>query len=176
MTKIQRARAVFESLMMLLGVAILLVVPEQGYRIIAAILSIVLIVTGIRYLIFYFSMARNMVDGKLTLFYGIIALDLGLFAYTLQDIPPIYIVIYLLITHLFSGVIDVLRAMEARRMGSRWRLSFAIGAANVLLAFACGFCLHRLSLLTYVYAIGLTYSACLRMTQAFRRSAIIYIP
>jgi len=176
MTNIQRARAVFESLMMLLGVAILLVVPDQGYRIIAAILSVVLIVTGIRYLIFYFSMARNMVDGKLPLFYGIIALDLGLFAYTLQDIPPIYIVLYLLITHLFSGVIDVLRALEARRMGSRWRLNMAIGAANVLLAFACGFCLHRLSLLTYVYAAGLTYSACLRMAQAFRRSAIIYIP
>ena len=117
-----------------------------------------------------------MVDGKLTLFYGIISLDLGMFAYTLQDIPPIYIVLYLLITHLFSGVVDVLRAMEARRLGSRWRLNIAIGTANILLAFACGFCLHRLSLLTYVYVIGLVYSACLRMAQAFRRSAIIYIP
>ena len=122
------------------------------------------------------SMARNMVDGKLSLFYGIIALDLGMFAYTLQDIPPIYIVLYLLITHLFSGVIDVLRAMEARRLGSRWKLSTAIGVANILLAVVCGFCLHRLSLLTYVYAIGLVYAACLRMAQAFRRTAIIYIP
>ena len=52
---------------MLLCVAVLLVVPEEGYRIIALILSVVLIVNGIRYLIFYFSMARNMVDGKLTL-------------------------------------------------------------------------------------------------------------
>ena len=58
----------------------------------------------IRYLVFYLSMARNMVDGKLSLFYGIIALDLGMFAYTLQDIPPIYIVLYLLITHLFSAL------------------------------------------------------------------------
>ena len=130
----------------------------------------------IRYLVFYLSMARNMVDGKLSLFYGIIALDLGMFAYTLQDIPPIYIVLYLLITHLFSGVIDVLRAMEARRLGSRWKLSTAIGAANILLAVVCGFCLHRLSLLTSVYAIGLVYAACLRMAQAFRRTAIIYIP
>ena len=176
MTKIQRFRTILESLMMLLCVAILLYARDAGYQIIALILSIVLIVSGVRYLTFYFSMARNMVDGKLTLFYGIISLDLGFFAYTLQDIPPIYIALYLLVTHLFSGVVGVLRAMEARRMGSRWGLSMAIGAANILLAVACGFCLNRLSLLTYVYAIGLTYSACLRMAQAFRRSAIIYIP
>ena len=176
MTRIQRIRTVFESLMMFLCVALLLVVPDAGYKIIVLILSIVMIVNGVRYLIFYFTMARNMVDGKLTLFYGIISLDLGIFAYSLQDIPPIYIALYLLITHLFSGVIDVLRAMEARRLGSRWRLGMAIGAANILLAFACGFCLHRLSLLTYIYALGLTYAACLRMAQAFRRSAIIYIP
>ncbi|MBO5556017.1 MAG: hypothetical protein J5927_02430 [Oscillospiraceae bacterium] len=61
-------------------------------------------------------------------------------------------------------------------MGSRWRLSTAIAAANILLAVACGFCLHRLSLLTYVYVIGLVYAACLRMAQAFRRTAILYIP
>ena len=176
MTKIQRIRTVLESLMLLLCVAVLLLLPDEGYQIIALILSIVLIVNGIRYLIFYFSMARNMVDGKLTLFYGIIYLDLGMFAYTLQEIPPIYIVLYLLITHLFSGAVDVLRAREDRRAGSRWKLNIAIGIANILLAFACGFCLHRLSLLTYVYAIGLAYSACLRMVQVFRRSAIIYIP
>ena len=176
MTLIQRIRTFFESLTLLLCVALLLIVPDMGYQIIALILSIVLIVNGLRFLIFYFSMARNMVDGKLTLFYGIIALDLGMFAFTLQNIPPIYIILYLLITHLFSGVIGVLRAMEARRLGSRWRLNMAIGTANILLAFACGFCLHRLSLLTYVYAIGLLYSACLRMVQVFQRSAIIYIP
>ena len=176
MTKIQRIRTIFESLMLLLCAALLFLAPDKGYQVIVRILSIVLIVNGMRYLIFYFAMARNMVDGKLILFYGIIALDLGLLAYTLQNIPPIYIVLYLLITHLFSGVVDVLRAMEARRLGSRWRLNIAIGAANILLAFVCGFCLHRLSLLTYLYAIGLVYAACLRLGQVFRRSAIIYIP
>ena len=130
MTKIQRIRTIFESLMLLLCAALLFLAPDKGYQVIVRILSIVLIVNGMRYLIFYFAMARNMVDGKLILFYGIIALDLGLLAYTLQNIPPIYIVLYLLITHLFSGVVDVLRAMEARRLGSRWRLNIAIGAAN----------------------------------------------
>ena len=176
MTSLQRVRTFFESFMMLLCVALLLLLRSDGYRIIGLIISIGLILGGIRSLVYYFSMARHMVGGRLELFHGIIALDLGMFAYTLTDIPTIYIVLYLLITHLFSGVVDVLRAMEARRLGSRWRLNIAIGTANILLAFACGFCLHRLSLLTYVYVIGLVYSACLRMAQAFRRSAIIYIP
>ena len=161
---------------MLLAVVILLEVPDLGYRIIGLILSLILIVDGIRSLLFYFSMARNMVGGRTLLFRGIIELDLGMFAYTLQDIPPVYILLYLLIVHLFSGVVDVMRAMEARRMESRWRLNLAYGIANILLALSCGLCFQNPTLLTYVYAAGLAYSACLRIAQAFRKTAIVYIP
>ena len=175
MTNLQKIRTVFEGLMMLLAAAILLWQPGYGYQIIGLILSIVLIVSGIRSLIYYFSMARNMVGGKLILFLGIIALDLGAFAYTLQRIPPVYILLYLLVANLFTGVIDVLHAMEARRMESRWRLNLASGIANILLALACGACFGDLTLLSYVYAAGLVYSACLRIAQAFRKTAIVYI-
>ena len=176
MNSFQKIRAVFEGLMMLLAVTILLWEPGSGYKVIGLILSVILILSGIRSLLFYFTMARNMVGGRITLFRGIIALDLGMFAYTLQDIPPIYILLYLLIGHLLSGVIDVLRAMEAKRMESSWRLNLAYGIANILLAFACGCCFHNLTLLSYVYAAGLFYSACLRIAQAFRKTAIVYIP
>ena len=161
---------------MLLAVAILLLRPDAGYKLIGLIISVILIAEGIRSLLFYFSMARNMVGGRMILFRGIIALDLGMFAYTLQDIPPIYILLYLLIGHLFSGAVDVMRALEAKRMESRWRLNLAYGIANILLAFSCGFCFHNPTLLTYVYAAGLAYSACLRIAQAFRETAIVYIP
>ena len=117
-----------------------------------------------------------MVGGRLILFQGIIALDLGMFAYTLQEIPPIYILLYLLIGHLFSGAVDVMRAMEARRMESKWRLNLAYGIANILLAVDCFFCVHNPALLSYVYAAGLAYSACLRIAQAFRKTAIVYVP
>ena len=176
MTGIQRVRTVFEGLMMLLAVALLLLSAEVGYRLIGLILSVILLVEGVRSLLFYFNMARNMVGGRIILFRGIIALDLGVFAYTLQDIPPAYILLYILIGHLFSGVVEVLRAMEARRMESRWRLILAYGIANILLALACGLCFHNPTLLSYVYAVGLFYSACLRIAQAFRKTAIVYIP
>ncbi|MBQ8081832.1 MAG: DUF308 domain-containing protein [Clostridia bacterium] len=176
MTGLQRIRSVLAGLLMLAGVALLLVQPEAGYRIIALILSVVLLIDGVRSLWFYFSMARHMVGGRLILFRGIIALDLGMFAYSLQEIPPVYILLYLLVANLFAGVIDVLRAMEAKRMESRWRLNLAIGIANILLALSCGFCFRNPTLLAYVYAAGLAYSACLRIAQAFPKTAIVYIP
>lgn len=176
MTSLQRVRTFFESFMMLLCVALLLHLRSEGYRIIGLIISIGLILGGIRSLLYYFSMARHMVGGRLELFHGIIALDLGMFAYTLTDIPTIYIVLYLLVAHLFSGVIDVLRALEAKRTGGRWKLNFADGISNILLAFACAFSFRSTTLLVFVYAAGLFYSACLRMAQAFRKTAIAYIP
>lgn len=176
MTNLQKIGYTLEGLLMLVGVAALLYEPAEGYRLIGTILSLVLLVDGVRSLGFYFTMARSMVGGRLILFRGIIALDLGMFAYTLQEIPPVYILLYLLIANLFAGAVDVLRAMEAKRMESRWRLHLANGVANILLAISCGLCFRNLTLLAYVYAAGLFCSACLRIAQAFRKTAIVYIP
>ena len=176
MTSLQRIKAVLEGLLMLLGVALLLLVPESGYLIIGLILGTILLLEGVRSMLFYFTMARSMVGGRMILFRGIIALDLGMFALSLQDIPPIYILLYLLVAHLFSGVVDMLRCLEARRLGSPWRMNLALALANILLVAACGFCFRNPTLLSYVYASGLFYSACLRIAQAFRKTAIVYIP
>lgn len=84
--------------------------------------------------------------------------------------------IYLLIANMISGVIDILRAVEARRLESGgWRLNIAVGTANILSAAACLFCLKNVNILVYVYAIGMIYSGCLRIVSAFRKSAIVYI-
>ena len=133
-------------------------------------------VDGIRSLWFYFAMARNMVGGRLILFRGIIALDLGMFAFSLQEIPTIYILLYLLIIHLFAGIVDIMRAREAKKMKGHWRLNLAFGIANILLALSCSLCFRDPMVLAYVYAAGLFYSACLRIAQAFRKTAIVYIP
>ena len=66
--------------------------------------------------------------------------------------------------------------MEAKRTGGRWKLNLADGLSNILLAFACAFSFRSITLLVFVYAAGLFYSACLRMAQAFRKTAIAYIP
>ena len=176
MTKMQRVRAVLGGLVTLFCCAVLLYAREDGYRLIIAIVGLGLVLRGAKFLIQYFSLGRHMVGGRRILFYGIIALDLGLFAYAISDLPPVYLMLYLLVGHLFSGVVDVLRALEVKRMESgRWRLNLANGIANILLALACLFCLRSVELLVYIYTAGLAYTACLRIASGFRKSAIIHI-
>ena len=84
-------------------------------------------------------MARHMVGGKLMLFIGIIALDAGMLSLSLQDSPREFMIFYLLGTFAFSGLVDVLRARESRRVGARsWRLTLIIGAINLALAIFAG--------------------------------------
>ena len=99
-----------------------------------------------------------------------------MFFMTLDDVPIIYLMLYLLVANLISGVIEILGAREARQMeAGSWKMKTAIGAADVLFGLASIFCLGRPNLLVYIYATGLAYSAVLRIVSALRRSAIVYI-
>ena len=176
MNRMKRVRLFLGGLLTILYAAILFTAGEAGYRVVVALISLSLLVRGANYLIYYLRMARHMVGGKSILFNGIIALDLGLFASTLTNVPPVYIMLYLMATHLYSGAVDVMHALEAKRLGSHWRLSFSYGAANILLAGLCAFSLNAPERLAMIYAGGLFYTGCLRIASAFRRSAIAYIP
>ncbi len=150
--------------------------PESGFTIAAGILSISLALVGLRELIYYFTMARHMVGGKTALYTGIIVLDIGMFAGALNDMPKLYIVLYLLGVHAFTGTIDVLRSTEARRMGApSWRVSMASGAVNIAISIVCLAFLRSPRMIVYIYAAGLVWSALVRIAGACRRTAIVYI-
>lgn len=164
---------------MLLGSCILIRHPEDGYYLIAIFLSISLLISGFRSLVYYFTMARNMVGGKSMLYRAIILMDLGAFTMTAITIPKIYLICHLLISHAFSGVVDMLRAYENKKMeASSWRLSFVYGLGNLLVAAAAFTCILNQStwLVVYIYCAGLAYSAVMQIVSAFRKTAIIYIP
>ena len=91
------------------------------------------------------------------------------------DIPQLYVVLYLLSVHAVTGVLDILRAVEGKRMQSAWKMNMAIGLANLIVAIGCIFCVKSIRMVVYVYAAGLSYAAILRLVSAFRRSAIVYI-
>ncbi|MBP5743687.1 MAG: hypothetical protein J6W44_02075 [Oscillospiraceae bacterium] len=175
MSTMQRLFRILTGVLMI-GLSLLLILePESGFLIVAGLLSVSLSVYGIRYLVYYFTMARHMVGGKLLLYVSIIALDLGVFTATLFDTPRIFIILYLLGAHAFSGVINIMRALEARRYGGAWRLNALQGAVGLLVALACVLFLRRTDVLVYVYSAGIIYSALMRIVTAFRRSAIVYI-
>ena len=168
----QRFINVFTGLLTIALGIYLILDPADGFTVVATILSFSLSVCGIRYLVYYFTMARHMVGGKLILYVSIIALDLGIFTASLLDTPNFYIILYLIGMHAFSGVIDILRGLEARSYGgASWKLSIAHGAVSILIAIACVVFLRSVNVLVYIYAAGLIYSALMRIAAAFRRTA-----
>lgn len=179
MNSIQRIKKFLSGLGMLMGSLILSMEPEEGYYVIAIILSLSLLIYGIRSLIYYFTMARNMVGGKSIFYRALILMDLGIFTMTVITIPKIYLVCHLLISHGFSGIVDMLKAYEDKKLeASSWRMSFVYGFGNLVISIAAlGCAFAGLNwLVVDIYSAGLAYSGIMQMVSAFRRTAVIYIP
>lgn len=178
MTSIQRIKKFLSGLVMLLGSLLLVVDPESGYYIIALLLSISLLMSGLKALFFYFTLARNMVGGKSVLYRALVLTDLGLFTITTITIPKIYLICHLLISHAFSGVVDMMKAVEDRKLHAPWRMSFIYGLGNLLIAVAAFTCVlnNSTALVVDIYCVGLAYSGIMQMAASFRKTAIAYIP
>ena len=179
MTGLKRIRNIITGLVMMASSFVLLIIPEDGFMIVALILTASLLIYGIRSLIYYFTMARYMVGGRGILYTAVIVIDLGVFSMTIADNPSFFIIIYLLTIHLFSGLIDILRALEAKRIEApSWKMTFGSGVFNIAVAVAAlvaGAMLRSTDILVYIYSAGLFYSALLKIVMAFRKTAVVYI-
>lgn len=179
MSQFQRVRSFIVGMLFLILSLLLLLLPKDSYGIITLIISFMLLFYGLHQLIYYLRMARHMVGGKIILYEAIIILDLGLFTYSLYDDNSLTILIYLLVIYAFSGFVDILRALEEKKNGSRrWKRKLATGVAMVIFAMALviiGLIMHNTVILKYGFCISIAYSAIRRIVTAFRKTAIIYI-
>ena len=178
MSNLQRINKIITGLGMLLGSLVLFVQPVNGYYVIAFFMSLSMLISGVKQLVYYAAMARHMVGGRSILYRALIMADLGFFTFTAMTIPKIYLICHLLISHAFSGLVDMMKAFEDMKMQSgSWRMSFVYGMGNLLTAVAAFVCiLNRYEgLVSYIYGIGLVYSGIIQMASAFRKTAIIYI-
>ena len=117
-----------------------------------------------------------MVGGKLILFIGAVFFDFGFFTLTLSDESKLFVLAYLLGFHAFAGLVNVLRALEAKRYKSTsWRINMAQGVASILTVVICMIFSRNETLLVYCYCAGMIYSAALRIYSVFRRTAVVYI-
>ena len=180
MTATQRIGKILNALFTGLCAWIMLEMGEDGAWLVGALLCLSLILFAIRSILLYFTMARHMVNGRSILYIGMIVLDLGIFTLSILQYRKYFIVIYLLATYAFAGVVHILRALEARKFGaSSWRVNLAEGIANILFAAAAvvfGLFRGDMRILTGIYAVGMLYSALLKLIPAFRKTAIPYIP
>ena len=172
----QRIKNVLIGVLIILGAVILIVFPEEGILITASILSISLFVYGIKTLINYITLTRHMVGGRIMLYLAVVVLDLGMFTMMLTNIPKIYIALYLVVVYAFSGAIDILRALEAKKyQAPSWRFSLISGIISVVIAILCIVFIGSTNMIVYLYSAGLIYSAIVRIITAFRKTAIVYI-
>lgn len=179
MSYFQRIRRFISGVFILLYAFLLLLTPSESYSIIAGILSIYLLVYGFKLLIYYISMARHMVGGKSSLFQSIIALDLALFTMSMASMDKVYILLYLIAIFVFSGAIDILRALEQKRLSApSWKFKLIVGCVSVLIAIVIivvSIITRSPEILVYGFCISLLYSAVMRIISAFRKTAVIYI-
>ena len=172
----QRIKNVLIGVLIILGAVILIAFPEEGIIITASILSLSLFVYGIKTLIYYITMTRHMVGGRIMLYLAVVVLDLGMFTMMLTNIPKMYIALYLVVVYAFSGAIDILRALEAKKyQAPSWRLSLTSGIISVVIAILCIVFIGSTNMIVYLYSAGLIYSAIARIVTAFRKTAIVYI-
>lgn len=178
MTNFQRIKNILIAIILIVFAVILASGGKSGYVIVLYALGITLMMAGFRSIIYYISMARHMVDGKMILFRGFLILDIGLFTMTLSDLPKFYITLYLIFLYLVYATISILRAFEAKKMGSPWQYNLGYGIFCLMVCVACGIFMTTNAIAeftVYVYCFGLAYSGILRLISAFRKSSIVFI-
>ena len=176
MNKHRMIRNVILGALMILGAVIIMLVKETGYIIVLLILATSLLVYAIKQIYYYFSMARHMVGGGIIFIEGVILLDLALFTFSVNEIPQQYVMIYLLLYHVFYGVISILRATEAVKMQSPgWVWKLIEGVVIILIAAVGMVFSGSAATVSLIYAIGLIYSAVLSFIEVFKKEETVLV-
>lgn len=176
MTKWQRIKAILRGIITLLLAPLLIIDPELGCALIVMVLGLSAALKGLRMLLYFASMARHMVGGKIILYQGFILLDFGLFTLSIADIPSRFIMLYLLLGYLFYGLIGVLRAMEIRKQAiGSWRFKLLVSAGDIALGVLCLVKLNSMKWAAGIYCLGVVWSALGRIISACRPNQRVYV-
>lgn len=176
MGKARRVFNVLTGLFVILFGLVMFSGQDQAYKAMLFFLEIAMIIRGVRLLVYYNSMARHMVGGKIILYEGIFFLDVGLLFINIDDLPWMYVMMYLVIGLAISGVVDLLRANEIRLLESgHWKYQTFTGIVKIM-ATAISFASFKYPfILVSVYSFGVIHSGVARIVSAVRPGAIVYI-
>ena len=177
MTWFQKIKNIIFALLMIISAIIIVCCPAYiSYQIVIFILGCSLLINGLGNILYYISMARFMVGGRNLLYRGVIMVDIGIVSLSISDVPRIYIILYMSGCYFFSAVIRIYQSLEERKLGASWKLNYSYGVINMVVAVLCIHFRYSTNLLADIYAVSLLYSACIRILNSFRETAIVYIP
>ena len=121
-------------------------------------------------------MARHMVGGRNTLYSALIQLDLAMFTLTLTNIPKIFIMIYLVSVFGVTGLLRLLRGLEAKKRNApAWYGSFINGVVYLLITVLCTIFISNTTVMVIVFCVGLIFVGLSRVVSAFQRAKIVYV-
>ena len=170
MNRFQKIRSIIFALVMIAAGVLMLLDSEGGYGVVVTILGLWLLIYGLQTLVYFFTMARHMVGGKLILYKGVILTDFGYLTTSINDVPRVYVLMYLVIFHAFTGLVEVLRALEQKRYGASWKMKLTHGIIDILMALACIVFIGSPNTVCIIYGIGIIYSAIMRLGTALRKT------
>ena len=176
MSKMARITEIIGSILMIILAVIFIIDDTFGYAIIVAALSLYFLIQGIKSLWFYIRMGRYMVGGRRLLYEGLLILDLGLFTMGLDVIPTVYVMIYLGVIYVVNGGIQILNAVEAKKVDSpHYKSKLVNGAINILIGILCFVFIRSNEVLVLVISAGLIYNAITKIVTATRRQSLVYV-
>ena len=176
MTKINRLKNIAAGIAIMMISIFMLTFPDTGYYLVAIILGAVLLVNGIKQLLYFLSMGIHMVGGKMILYRALITLDLSFFILSIRGIGQRYMMVYFIVYYLFVGTITIFSAFESRKLEAAfWKWKLMNGILKVTIAMICIVNNNSEDMMLYVMCFGLIMSAMTRIAMALKRTAIIYI-
>lgn len=177
MSVAQRIKSVLMGfLLFAIGLLMEVAQGEKMIYLVALFFFLALIVIGIRYIVFYFRMARHMIGGLNQLIVGFMLIDAALVFVSLSGSPNVFIALYLVGINVVSGGLTAYRALTQKKLGDKhWRLKLFRGALNVVLGICCLFYVNSADFLMMTYGLSLMASGVLRVVEAFRPTDVVYI-
>ena len=164
------------SALILLGAIVLVLFPEDAIEIIASALMIMLLVIGVHYMIFYATLARFMVGGRMIFYIGLIVLDLAIFSGTLLSKSDRYILLYLIGMNAFYGVVQLLHALQDKKFASKeWKFKFLNAMINLLTSLCCIIFIRSGNIVVYIFAAGLVHTALTNLVSVLRNEEAVVI-
>ena len=176
MNRFKRIGNVLTGIGLLLISLVMLAIPDLGYLLATWILGVVLVVNGLRQLVYFLCMGIHMVGGKMILYRALITLDMGFFTLSIRGTGQRYVLFYFTIYYLCAGIISIFRALESQKLeAGSWKTKLAGGLFDMVIAATCLINNHSERVMLAVLCFALSVSAITRIMMAFKKSAIIYI-